>query len=258
MKQPAKRSPIKDPPLRHPGQSIDERRSELLADKVFFPVIVAGFLVFFAALEAWRTYVSRPPLWMDVAFAACAVVYAAVRITTVWPTLRALRLARDGERVVGQQLEDLRARGYQVFHDVMGTSFNVDHIIIGPGGIYTVETKTWSKPEGQSPKVWFNGEDIKVDGTNIDRDPVVQAKAQAKWIRELLAESTGKIFPARAVILFPGWFVEATPGAYKDIWVLNPKAFPEFLKNERVQLSLDDVKLAAFHLSRFVRSAASS
>ena len=256
MSKPTKRSPLKAPPLRHPGQSLDERRSEILSDKVAFPMIVATFFVILAIVEVAWTFGTSPPLWMHIAAAVCAVIYAVARIRSVLPTLRALRQARDGERVVGQYLDTLRERGYQVFHDIVGTNFNVDHIVIGPGGIYTVETKTWSKPVGQSPKVWFNGEDINVDGTKIDRDPVIQAKAQAKWIRELLAESTGRAFPARAVILFPGWFVEATHGAYKDVWVLNPKALPEFLKNERAQISPEDVKLASYHLSRFIRGAA--
>jgi hypothetical protein len=249
-----KKSPLKGPPLRYPGQSIDERRAEIIG-KLEAPAFIAAVFIALTVAEVYSTLTgTRSPLWMYVVIAAAAVVFAATRVWLAIPTLKALRQARDGERIVGQYLDVLREQGYRVFHDVVGTGFNVDHILIGPGGIYTVETKTWSKPAKGAPKVWFDGEEIKADGMHIDRDPVIQARAQAKWIKDLLCESTGKVLPVRPVILFPGWFVEPTRGAYKELWVLNPKALPEFLKNERLGLSPEDIKLASFHLSRFIRA----
>lgn len=258
MAKKGNRSPLKGPPLRYPGQSVDERRAEII-DKLQMPVFIAAALLAVALMEVYATLTGkRSPLWAYVIGAVAAGAFAAMRIYLAIPTLRALRQARDGERVVGQFLDILREQGYRVFHDVVGTGFNVDHILIGPGGIYTVETKTWSKPAKGAPKVWFDGEEINVDGTHVDRDPVVQARAQAKWIKDLLSESTGRVFPVRPVILFPGWFVEPARGAYKEMWVLNPKALPEFLKNEKVLLAPEDVKLASYHLSRFIRSTPSA
>lgn len=37
----------------------------------------------------------------------------------------------EGERAVGQFLEQLREQGFHVFHDVVGTGFNVDHVLVG-------------------------------------------------------------------------------------------------------------------------------
>ncbi|HEX9145591.1 MAG TPA: nuclease-related domain-containing protein, partial [Candidatus Binatia bacterium] len=53
--------------------------------------------------------------------------------------VKALRLGRNGERDVGQKLEPLRKHGYQVFHDIIGDGFNIDHVLIGPAGIFTVQ-----------------------------------------------------------------------------------------------------------------------
>lgn len=153
--------------------------------------------------------------------------------------------------VVGQYLERLREHGYQVFHDVLGARFNLDHVLIGPAGIFTIETKTWSKRPDS--RIVFDGDTITADGFTPDRNPVVQAKAQAGWLRELLAESTGRKFPARPVILFPGWWVEQGKGTTREVWVLEPKALPGFLDHEPEVLSAEDVKLASYHLSRFIR-----
>lgn len=143
---------------------------------------------------------------------------------------------------------------YSVFHDLVGTDFNVDHVIIGPAGVFTIETKTWNKPGEGSPKITFDGETLLAAGIEPDRNSVIQAKAQASWLQRLLAESTGKTLPVRPVILFPGWYIEDSRASRKDLWVLEPKALSKFLANEPSVVAPEDVALASFHLSRFIRA----
>ena len=120
-------------------------------------------------------------------------------------------------------------------------------------GLYVVETKTWSK----SPKsrVTYDGKTLLVDGRSPDRDPLAQASAEAKWLRDELQKSTGKAFYIHPVVVFPGWFIESTGAAHASpVWVLNPKALPGFIRHERVRISEEDLRLAAYHLARLVRS----
>lgn len=248
------RSPLKDKPLRVPGQSVQEEREALLENTVGEPLLLALFLVVLAGLEWYRLYFDMKPSPVIFSIgAALAVAYAVFRIWKNLPRLRNLRQAMEGERVVGQFLERLRQDGFQVFHDVVGDGFNVDHVLIGPPGVFTIETKTWSKPASGNAKVIFDGEAIQIGGLVPDRDPIVQAKAQASWLKQLLLQSTGRRFEARPVIVFPGWFV-TNSGGFRDLWVLEPKALPSFLQNEPTRLSPEDVKLASFHLSRLIRS----
>ncbi len=83
----------------------------------------------------------------------------------------------------------------------------------------------------------------------------MQARAQAAWLERLLAESTGRQMEVFPVVVFPGWFIEQTEGSLRNIWVLEPKALPKFLENVPQCLAPEDVKLASFHLSRFIRSS---
>ena len=247
-------SPIKDRPLRNPGQSLEEELDDLIYDRVLWPLLIAVFVIVLAGLEWWNYFHPHPPAPIIYSVLACAgVAYAAVKIWRAWPRLRALRQGRDGEKVVGQFLERQRERGYQVFHDVIGDGFNVDHVLIGPAGVLTVETKTRSKPQ-RGARISFDGERILVAGFEPDRDPIVQSKAQAAWLRRLLAESTGKQFSVRPVILFPGWFIEQSDRSTRELWVLEPRALPAFLEQAPNVLSAEDVKLASFHLSRFIRT----
>jgi hypothetical protein len=248
-----KQSPLKDPPLRVPGQSVDDELDDVLYDRLLTPFAVALFAVAMAALEWFRTFHPQPPEPLVYTLAAVvALCYAAWSLRRAWPKVKALRLARSGERAVGQYLERLREQGYRVFHDVIGRGFNVDHVLVGPGGIYTVETKTFRKRKGA--KVHFDGQRLTIDGVNLDRDPLIQARSQASWLRAVLSESTGRKFNVKPVVLFPGWFIDSPKGALRDIWVLEPKALPEFLENQVACLPKEDVQLAAYHLSRYIRS----
>jgi hypothetical protein len=252
-----KRSPLKDRPLRNPGQSLDEQIRDLVSDYALGPVVFAMFMVLVTALEWLRYYRSLPPKpWLYSSVAVAALGYAVWRFFRVRSEVKSRRLGRDGEKEVGQKLEELRERGYLVFHDVLGNGFNLDHVLIGPAGVFTIETKTHSKSAAGRPTVVFDGETILIDRVKPDRDPVAQAKAQAKWLGELLRESTGKCFEVRPVIVYPGWFVEHIGTKSRQMWVLNPKGLPIFLDHEPRRLSAEDVSLAKFHLDRFVRTSA--
>ena len=238
-----------------PGQSLSEEREEVIENSVGQPLLLALFLMLVAALEWWRVYTGmKPNPTVFTIAAAIGIGYAGLRIWFAAPKLRALRQGLEGEKAVGQYLERLRGSGYQVFHDIVGATFNIDHVIVGPSGVFTIETKTWSKPADGDAQINFDGETVRVGSYEPERDPVTQAKAQAGWLRELLYESTGRKFEVRPVIVFPGWFVVNSKSSFRDIWVLEPKALPPFLANEPLRLPAEDVKLVSFHLSRLIRS----
>ena len=248
------RSPLKDPPLRTPGQSLREERARLLDDKLEPPFFLALFFAALAGLEWYRSFVPTPPMpWLYTFAAIVALAFAAWRLRRYRPLLRSLRQGLEGELVVGQYLEGLRASGYRVFHDVVGDGFNIDHVLIGPSGIYTIETKTWSKPQDGDARVRFDGDRLVIGSLLPDKDPIVQARDQAHWLRTLLEESCGRRLETKPVILFPGWFVEPLPRSIQNLWVLEPKALSGFLKQERAVLAPDDVAMASTHLSRFIR-----
>jgi hypothetical protein len=200
---------------------------------------------------------ARPQKSVFVTFLAAIAIFV-----TTWKAfrlraqIRQLKLGRDGERAVGEYLEKLREKGFKVFHDLVGGNFNVDHVIIGPPGVYSIETKTLSKPTDRDARITYSDGQLKADGRVFQRDPIAQVRAGAQWIRQILAESTGKEFYVHPVLLFPGWFIEPIPRELKaEIWVLEPKALAKYLENEPPLLSLEDLHLASYHLSRYVRSS---
>jgi hypothetical protein len=251
------RSPLKGAPLRYAGQSLDEEIQRVLEDDVLIYLVAAAFVFALAFYEWWRSFSNAPPHPVFLTLIAMVVwVYTARKITLAMRKIKTLRLARDGEKVVGQFLEGLRENGYRVLHDIVGDNFNIDHLLIGPKGVFTIETKTMSKPARGKSEIDYDGTQILVNGFKPDRDPVVQAKAQAHWIKELVKELTGKTIAVQPAVVYPGWFINQTPkGSRPEVWVLNPKALATFIDNSDGELSDEDVRSFHAHLSRYVRNS---
>jgi len=124
-------------------------------------------------------------------------------------------------------------------------------VLIGPSGIYTIETKTHSKPQKGSHEVTYDGTTVKVNGFQPDRDPMVQARSEARWLHDLIKSSTGKTFKVQPVVLYPGWFVRSSV-EWPEVWVLNEKFFVSAVAKQHTQIDDADIHLITYHLKRYV------
>jgi hypothetical protein len=65
-----------------------------------------------------------------------------------------------GERRTARLLDRLTRDGYVVFHDlaVPGSPANVDHLVIGPSGVFVIDSKQWTGGvhQGADGLVWHN------------------------------------------------------------------------------------------------------
>lgn len=251
-----KRSPLKNKPLRYAGKSIDEQIDKLRTDNVEPYFFIIFFSIAIAGYEWMRFYINSPPSPIMMTFIALLVIlFSYYKIRKILRKVKQLEQGRDGERVVGEHLDMLREKGYKIFHDIVGDNFNIDHVIISTKGIFLIETKTYSKPNDTDAQIHFDGREITVDGLKLSNNPVDQATASANWLRNLLKESTGKEFQIKPVIVFPGWFIKTTEeGKKSSCWVLNPKALPQYIENEKTSITTEDASLASSHLSRYVRA----
>jgi hypothetical protein len=254
MSNPQKRSPLKNPSLRHAGQSIEERIYEVAYEKMLPYAVVTAVLIGMAATEWLRAYLKSPyQPWSATIVAIFAVVFCGIKINSRIKELNNLKLGRDGEKIVGEALENLRKNGYQIYHDIVDETFNIDHIIVGPAGAFTIETKTIRKNKGANPSVSYDGLKLVIDGFTPDRDPIRQAMAQKRWLEEFISNSAKIKIKVKPVVIYPGWFVNNINGD-TDVWVLNEKALPTYLDNAPTQLNADQINLISSHIESFIRN----
>ncbi len=118
------------------------------------------------------------------------------RATDMKTDERAWRVGADGEETVGGRLEKLTAHGWHVLHSVPVGSrgADIDHVLIGPGGVYTVNTK--NRP-GRNVSVSAHA--IRVDGCPTDYLP--KSRHEAKRAEKLLFDATGLSVPVRPVLV---------------------------------------------------------
>jgi Nuclease-related domain len=133
-------------------------------------------LLTLGVLAAATTVMGRRFGWQDPRFLGAEVgLLLAIFAISRWvlPLVDRHDRGARGEEHVGQLLEGLSERGWHVVHDASFGRGNVDHILIGPGGVFTVETKSHPGP-------------IRVG--RLHGSVLTQAQAQRKAVEGIVAE----------------------------------------------------------------------
>ncbi len=156
-----------------------------------------------------------------------------------------------GERLVAEYLDPLKAEGWRIFHDVPALAgekkFNLDHVVVGPTGVFAIETKTRRKggarPGFEEHKVYFDGHSL-VWPWGEDSHGLDQAERNAVWLADTLANETGERIPVTPILTLPGWWVEMKPAQDPRVCrVTNPKGLAKFLPAGKVALT--DAQIAS-------------
>jgi Nuclease-related domain len=168
-----------------------------------------------------------------------------------------LRLGLDGERAVGEELNQLMRKGAIVFHDLPGEEFNVDHVVIAREGLFAVETKGYSKPVADDAKAAAR---VEFDGSRLTfpmfktGKPLEQAERQAKWLSQWISKAIGSPVAATPVLALPGWFV--VHNGVGPVRVYSGRQLGQLLNTRGAQtLSEQDVQRIAYQVEQRCRTA---
>lgn len=149
---------------------------------------------------------------------------------------RAWKVGAEGEERVAEVLAT--ASGVEVLHDrrVPRSRANIDHIVVGPAGIYVIDAKKYKQGgaiEVRDVGTWRNPDQrLYVDGrhrTNLV-DGVI---GQIEIVRAALGLDL-KGVPIHGVLCFVGatWGLRKKPKSVKGVTAIWPKALPGFVTQE--------------------------
>ena len=255
-----KKNPLNFELLRSPGQSLKERIeiNDRISDYLTF--MFMGPLAMYAIVVS-QYLTSTPPspflliLYLGVALGLS--VFFSLKIFRLMRTRTHYRLGYDCELMVGQGLHTLLAEGFRVFHDFPADGFNIDHIAIGPTGVFAIETKGRAKSstvENRNWEVRYDGRQLAFPGWTETR-PITQAVDQAKWLRTWLCQTTGNETPVEPVLAVPGWYIKRTgPGGPR---AYNGKS-PNFLAKGAQVLPAERIRAIAFQVEQQCRTVATT
>jgi hypothetical protein len=114
-----------------------------------------------------------------------------------------------GEEQVGGLLDQLTGRGWLVIHDATLGRGNVDHILIGPPGIFTIETKSHPGPIRVARLHGAMLSQAQAQRRTIERVTGVEVEPlivfSRAWVDRPGARRKGvRVFPARMLVGFLG------------------------------------------------------
>ena len=250
--------------LRQPGEGLRERIEKIdgqMNDEIFKGFLVPLCVLFLPLIVLKWLKVGDQILIVLVVILVGYLISLGYRVWTLRKLvieLRDARLGLVGERVVADALEPLKESGYRVFHDIPAQgatkAFNLDHVVVGPTGVFAIETKARRKYEardgGKDHEVKFDGEAL-IWPNGRDTDSVKQARDNARWLEEWLFKLLGRRPVVTPILAIPGWYTDET--AHGNLRVLSHKRLTHYL-SQGSRLDGDAVDLIARQLDSLCRN----
>jgi len=252
VKRRCERSPVVEKLLRMPGEG--QRRKLFAFDDLLLLHLTGTALIplLLMVIGLWIiSSVSNPyqtlGLIILLALLAVALYFAAQWLIKILDERYDYRIGYFGEREVGEAVDALRAKGFQIFHNVPASEaqpiFHLDHVIVGSTGIFTIQTKARTRgtprPGFAEHKIIFDGQKL-VYPWGDDFQGLEFARDRAIWLESWIAQILGRQVPVQPILVFPGWWVEEH--AINTVRVLNPKQIAAVVNRNTPMLTEEQVE----------------
>ena len=183
-------------------------------------LVALGLLAVATALLG-RTFGLRDWRFLGSEITLLAMIFVISRY--VLPLVERHDRGATGEEQVGGLLDGLAGDGWRVIHDASLGRGNVDHILIGPAGVFTVETKSHPGP-------------IRVG--RVHGAILSQAQAQRKAIERVTGETV------EPLIVFSRAWVDKPLARRKGVRVTPARMLAGYLERRPAALTREQVERA--------------
>lgn len=235
--------------LRPPGESL-RRKIQEFDDKLLDGLPWLMGLTVFLGLAVYQCLTHS---WIFggtfVGLAVAGLIWWAVRFEKHASKRRDYYIGFLGERAVGEELNQLLAKGWSVFHDVpfednpSAKGFNVDHVVVGVGGLFAIETKTRRKrTESGGHEVTFDGRTLHYPWGAEDWG-IKNARERAQHLGSWLSGQLSTPLNAVPVLVFPGWMVHRRGAS--DLRVVSSAEIPSLFAGEESNSRIDPATVQA-------------
>jgi hypothetical protein len=135
----------------------------------------------------------------------------------------------SGERIVGARLD--RIAGIEVLHDrlISGRRSNINHIAVGPGGVYVIDAKLYTGRVEQRDVGRFLRTDVRLFVGGRDQSKrVAKLTHQVNAISRALGDTPVPVVPALCVVEAQG-ATFGRPFMLDGVWVGTPDGLPDLV-----------------------------
>jgi hypothetical protein len=183
-------------------------------------------LLALGALAVGTTYLGRTlglhdPLFLTSEIALLLAILVVSH--SVLPLVERHERGATGEEQVGSMLETLASEGWSVIHDASFGHGNVDHILIGPAGVFTVETKSHPGP---------------ITVRSIHGATLEQARSEQRAIERITGE------PVESLVVYSRAWVDRPLARRKGVRILPARMLLSYMERRSQTLSADEIERA--------------
>lgn len=255
-----RKSPLVRDLLRGPGHSLRQQieESELHVEIGLALILLTPLLVY--AVRVSQSYFGKQPEMparILTSVMSCIIAVAAFG-NAILRSLRTFRnyvLGLDGELAVGEELNQLMFDGCRVFHDVPIQYGNIDHVVVSPSGVYSVNTKMRGKPTamiGAAEVVIDHERNLMAFPDGAFPIPTQKLQIEAKCLSELPTNAIGEPVEVEPMLALPGWFIKERIGR-SPVFVFNPSKPHRFFLQDRQRLSQQLMQRIAHQIENLCR-----
>jgi hypothetical protein len=152
--------------------------------------------------------------WSLVLLPVLAVVLGAgLAVTTARrrELVASWRQGAKGERQTAKLLAKLEREGWKVLHDlaIPGSRANVDHLAVGPGGVWVIDSKLWGRRVRWDPRHgWMHGQSAILPELNTTRWEVAEVE---QALVDTLEGAARHLDPPGGIDVHLAWCVHGEP-----------------------------------------------
>ena len=164
-------------------------------------------------------------LWMWLLFAPACLLFIAWWVFLVRGVLRwwELRFAARAQSAFAGALARLNLQGHRVFHDVTAGDITLDHVVMGPKGVFAIRLVARRPPRGSDPVVRINGRSIEFQDGFALLDTIALAERGARALSELPVKGLSHRLHVIPVVAVPGWEIAPPQGQAGETFLANEK-----------------------------------
>lgn len=253
-------SPLTQDLMRPPGYSLQKKVNGLSDDITIDLIFMLGTPILFYSFHLSESYWGGKPeslfrTILSFSLGLLAVGIFGFRLSKHLEDRKQFALGLQGEMFTGEELNLLMLDGFRVFHDIQSKYGNIDHVVVGPSGVYTINTKMRGKPK----KGERRAEMIVDYEKNVLRFPDIeyqipanQLETESNWLSKHLTSAVGKQIKVEPILAYPGWFIKQRIGR-GPVAVINPKNPKAFFTKKQSRYDSVEIQQIAHQLEQLCR-----
>jgi hypothetical protein len=174
-----------------------------LRDERLLPLLLFMFAFWIVCAVEWTQKVAGtapdPRFWTLLSL--IVTVYGGVQVFRLHGRLSHVGTGKQANQKVLEILDRIRSKGFVAFHGLAGHSRNIDHVVVGPTGVYTIEAKARS---GSGTIDYRSDDELVFAGRIKDGRPLHQARSSARAVQTRLNENLDESYRVKALVVFLG------------------------------------------------------